>query len=75
MWFFRSTIDESPDDPRFRRGDRTATYNGRFAMNIGLIATFIVVLAGLVFVLYGLIRPFTHIHHDHNDVFHPPHLD
>jgi hypothetical protein len=25
--------------------------------------------------LYALIRPFTHIHHDHRDVFHPPHLD
>lgn len=44
-------------------------------MNIGLIITFVVVLAGLVFMLYALIRPFTHIHHDHNDVFHPPHLD
>jgi hypothetical protein len=72
---FRSTIDESPDGPRCRKGERTATYNGRFAMNIGLIVTFVVVLAGLVFMLYALIRPFTHIHHDHNDVFHPPHLD
>ena len=44
-------------------------------MNFGLIITFAVVLAGLVFVLYGFIRPFTHIHHDHRDVFHPPHLD
>ena len=40
-------------------------------MNIGLIAAFVVVLAG------GLhaVRPrpaVTHIHHDHN---HPPHLD
>ena len=43
-------------------------------MNIGLIITFVMVLAGLVFMLYALIRPFTHIHHDHNDVFHPPHL-
>jgi hypothetical protein len=48
---------------------------GGFAMNVGLIITFAVVLAGLVFVLYGLIRPFTHVHHDHGDVFHPPHLD
>ena len=37
--------------------------------------TFALVLAGLVVILYGLIRPFTHIHHDHRDVFHPPHLD
>ena len=44
-------------------------------MNVGLIITFAVVLAGLVFVLYALIRPFTHIDHDHEDVFHPPHLD
>ena len=47
----------------------------RFAMNVGIIITFAVVAAGLVFVLYGLIRPFTHVHHDHRDVFHPPHLD
>ena len=44
-------------------------------MNVGLIITFVVVLAGLFFMLYALIRPFTHIHHDHDDVFHPPHLD
>jgi hypothetical protein len=44
-------------------------------MNVGLIITFVVVVAGLVFVAYGLIRPFTHIHHDHSDVFRPPHLD
>ena len=44
-------------------------------MNIGLIITFVVVLAGLIFMLYALMRPFTHIHHDHGDVFHPPHLD
>jgi hypothetical protein len=50
------------------------TYKGGSAMNIGLIATFVVVLAGLVFMLYAIVRPFTHIHHDHNDVFHPPHL-
>ena len=37
-------------------------------MNLGLIITFMVVLAGLVFMLYALIRPFTHIHHDHRDV-------
>jgi hypothetical protein len=48
---------------------------GRFAMNVGLIITFAIVLAGLGFILYGLIRPFTHVHHDHRDVFHPPHLD
>jgi hypothetical protein len=44
-------------------------------MNLGLIITFAVVIAGLVFVAYGLIRPFTHFHHNHRDVIHPPHLD
>lgn len=44
-------------------------------MNFGLIITFVVVVGGLVFIAYGLIRPFTHIHHDHRDVIHPPHLD
>ena len=42
-------------------------------MNLGLIITFMVVLAGLVFMLYALIRPSTHIDHDRRDVFHPPH--
>ena len=51
------------------------TTKRRLAMNLGLIITFAIVVGGLVFVLYGLIRPFTHIHHDHRDVFHPPHLD
>lgn len=40
-------------------------------MNWGLIAVFAVVIAGGAFVLYGLIRPWTHIHHDHRDVYHP----
>ena len=40
-------------------------------MNWGVIITFAVVIAGALFVAYGLIRPFTHIHHDHRDVFHP----
>ena len=44
-------------------------------MNIGLIVVFAVVIAGALFVAYGLIRPFTHHHHDHRVVFHPPHLD
>ena len=44
-------------------------------MNIGLIVVFAVVIAGALVVAYGLIRPFTHLHHDHRDVFHPPHLD
>ena len=44
-------------------------------MTFGLIITFVLVLAGLCFMLYALIRPFTHVHHDHSDVFHPPHLD
>ena len=44
-------------------------------MNLGVIIVFLMVAAGGVFMLYALIRPFTHIHHDHKDVFHPPHLD
>ena len=51
------------------------TAQRRSVMNVGVIITFVVVVAGLVFVAYGVIRPFTHIHHDHRDVFHPPHLD
>jgi hypothetical protein len=72
---FRSVIDEFPDGAGRWKGESPSYLQGRFAMNIGIIATFVVVLAGLVFMLYALIRPFTHIHHDHNDVFHPPHLD
>jgi hypothetical protein len=41
----------------------------------GTVVTYAIVIAGLVFVLYGLIRPFTHTDHDHNQVVHPPHLD
>ena len=44
-------------------------------MNWGLIITFGIVIAGAIFMAYALIRPFTHIHHDHRDVIHPPHLD
>lgn len=44
-------------------------------MNWGVIITFAVVIAGGLFVAYGLIRPFTHFDHDHDDVVHPPHLD
>ena len=44
-------------------------------MTWGVIITFAVVIAGGLFIAYGLIRPFTHFHHDHRDVFHPPHLD
>ena len=44
-------------------------------MNIGLIVVFAVVIAGALFVAYGLIRPFTHIHHDPRDAVSPPHLD
>jgi len=44
-------------------------------MNFALTITLAVVVVGMVFVLYALIRPFTHVHHDHRDVFHPPHLD
>lgn len=44
-------------------------------MNIGLILVFAMVIAGAIFMAYALIRPFTHTHHDHRDVVHPPHLD
>lgn len=44
-------------------------------MNWGLIASFVVVIALGLFLLYGLVRPFTHTEHDHRDVYHPPHLD
>lgn len=43
-------------------------------MNVPVIITFVFVFAVLAFVGYALIRPFTHIHHDHKDVFHPPHI-
>jgi hypothetical protein len=35
------------------------------------IITFVFVAAVLVWVGYALVRPFTHVHHDHRDVFHP----
>ena len=44
-------------------------------MNFGLIIVFTVVAAGALFMGYALIRPFTHVHHDHRDAVHPPHLD
>lgn len=44
-------------------------------MNIGLIVVFAVVIAGALFVAYGLIRPFTHTHYDHRDAFSPPWLE
>jgi hypothetical protein len=47
----------------------------RDVSTIGIVVTFAIVIAGLVFVIYGLIRPFTHTDHDHTQVFHPPHLD
>jgi hypothetical protein len=72
----RNAIEVSPDGVARGRRDCASNYKeGGLAMNFGLIITFAIVLAGLVFMLYGLIRPFTHIHHDHRDVFHPPHLD
>jgi hypothetical protein len=71
----RTTIQVSPDGAEGPSRDLVLNCTRRFAMNIGLIATFGIVIAGFVFVLYGLIRPFTHIHHDHRDVVHPPHLD
>jgi hypothetical protein len=51
------------------------TAQRREAVNWGVIITFAVVIAGGLFIAYGLIRPFTHFDHDHRDVFHPPHLD
>jgi hypothetical protein len=38
---------------------------------VGITVTFVFVAAVVAWVLYALIRPFTHIHHDHRDVFHP----
>ena len=35
------------------------------------IVTFVFVAAVLAWAGYVLIRPFTHVHHDHRDVFHP----
>jgi len=54
---------------------RRHSRRGGFTMNLGVIIVFLMVAAGAVFMLYALIRPFTHVHHDHKDVFHPPHLD
>ena len=77
----RNPIVVRPDDAGLPQDNLVANRTsdsgaeGRFAMNVGLIITFAIVLAGLGFILYGLIRPFTHVHHDHRDVFHPPHLD
>ena len=58
-----------------RRAARTVRVCGTKGgtVNWGLIATLVIVLAGLVFILYAVIRPFTHVDHDHRDVFHPPH--
>lgn len=39
------------------------------------IVTFAVVIGIGLVVAYGLIRPFTHIHHDHREVVHPPWLE
>jgi hypothetical protein len=58
-----------------RPGDVVTYRTRRFAVNVGLVITFAIVIAGLLFIGYGLVRPFTHVHHDHRDVFHPPHLD
>jgi hypothetical protein len=44
-------------------------------VNFPLVITFAIVIVGFGFIGYGLIRPFTHVHHDHRDVFHPPHLN
>ena len=44
-------------------------------MNWGLIASFVVVTGLGLFVLYAVIRPFTHAKHDHRDGYHPPHID
>lgn len=38
------------------------------------IVTFVFVAVVILWVAYAVIRPFTHIHHDHRDVFHPPKL-
>ena len=38
---------------------------------VGTTITLIVVAAVIGWLAYALIRPFTHVHHDHRDVFHP----
>ena len=39
------------------------------------IATFVFVGCALLWAAYALVRPFTHVHYDHHDVFHPPWLE
>ena len=38
---------------------------------VGTTVTLIVVAGVIVWLAYALIRPFTHVHHDHSNVFHP----
>jgi hypothetical protein len=71
----RSAIEVSHDGVGRGRGDRAVEHKEVGVEFLIVPITFALVLAGLVVILYGLIRPFTHIHHDHRDVFHPPHLD
>ena len=65
----------SPDGVEAPLRDLVHNRTKEGAMNIGLIVVFAVVIAGALFVAYGLIRPFTHIHYDHRDAVSPPHLD
>ena len=37
----------------------------------GTIITLVLASAVIVWFAFALIRPFTHVHHDHRDVFHP----
>ncbi len=39
------------------------------------IATFVFVCGALLWVAYALVKPFTHVHYDHREVFHPPWLE
>ena len=71
LWVARNAIVGFPDG-RSRRSRHLVLNRTKEAhMNWGVIITFAVVIAGALFVAYGLIRPFTHVHHDHRDVFHP----
>jgi len=38
---------------------------------VGTTITFVFVAAVIAWAAYALIRPLTHVHHDHRDVFHP----
>ena len=39
------------------------------------IATFVFVGGALIWAAYALVKPFTHVHYDHREVYHPPWLE